>query len=111
MGDHDDIGVDQKDDYRDGDGGEKNENEDGYLDEKNDNEDIDVDDRNDNEDDEHLVTETDHEDLDDTWEYHISCKECGGRPFTQENFERHQHKTGHTNTGETIKIRKNVTFN
>ena len=79
------------------------------MDEKNDNEDSDVYDKNYNEDDEHLVTETDHEDLDDTWDYHISCKECGGRPFTQENFERHQQKTGHT--GETIKMRKNVTFN
>ena len=61
-------------------------------------------DRDDNEDDEHLVT--DHGDPEDTREDHVSCKECGGKPFTRENFERHQQQTGHT--GETIRLPSNL---
>ena len=52
------------------------------------------------EDDELLAS--DHGDLEDTRDEHISCKECGGKPFTQEGFERHRQQTGHT--GETIKL-------
>ena len=52
------------------------------------------------EDDELLAS--DHGDLEDTRDEHISCKECGGKPFTQEGFEVHREQTGHT--GETIKL-------
>jgi len=45
---------------------------------------------------------SDHGDLEDTRDDHISCKECGGKPFTQEGFKRHMMQTGHT--GETIKL-------
>ena len=63
-------------------------------------------DGDDNEDDEHLVT--DHGDPDDTREDHVSCKECGGKLFTQENFEKHQQQTGHT--GETIRLPSNLSI-
>ena len=59
----------------------------------------------DNEDDEHLVTE-DHGDIEDTRDEYISCMDCGGKPFTQEKFERHQHETGHR--GETIRLPKYI---
>ena len=63
-------------------------------------------DGDDNEDDEHL--DTNHGDLDDTREDHVSCKECGHKLFTKENFERHQQQTGHM--GETIRLPSNLSI-
>ena len=60
-------------------------------------------DGNDNEEDEHLLS-----DPEDTREDHVSCKECGHKLFTQENFERHQQQTGHT--GETIRLPSNLSL-
>ena len=54
----------------------------------------------DNKDDEHLVT-TGQGDLEHTLDEYVSCKGCGGRPFTHEKFERHQQQTGHV--GETFR--------
>ena len=54
----------------------------------------------DNEDDEHLVT-TGQGDLEYTLDEYVSCKGCGGKPFTHEKFERHQQQTGHR--GETFR--------
>lgn len=51
---------------------------------------------------------TDPEDLEDTRGDHVSCKECGGRLFTREKFEKHQQLSGHT--GDTIKLPQNVIF-
>ena len=48
------------------------------------------------------LLDTDHEDLEDTRDDHIICKECGGNPFTKESFEKHREQTGHT--GENIKL-------
>ena len=59
----------------------------------------------DNEDDEHLVT-GDHGDIEDTRDEYVSCKDCGGKPYTQEKFERHQQQTGHR--GETIRLPKYI---
>ena len=39
----------------------------------------------DNEDDEHLVT-TGHGDLEHTLDEYVSCKDCGGKPFTLDKF-------------------------
>ena len=50
----------------------------------------------------------DHGDLEDTRDDHVSCKECGGKLFTQEDFERHQQQTGHT--GETIRLPSNLSI-
>ena len=57
--------------------------------------------------DENLATDH-HGDLEDTREDHVSCKECGHKLFTQENFERHQQQTGHT--GETIRLPSNLSI-
>ena len=54
----------------------------------------------DNEDDDHLVT-TGQGDLEHTRDEYVSCKDCGGKPFTQEKFEGHQQQTGHK--GETFR--------
>ena len=50
--------------------------------------------------------DTDREDYEDTRGDHVSCKECGGRLFTREKFEKHQQLTGHT--GDTIKLPQNL---
>mgnify|MGYP002045672673 FL=1 len=52
--------------------------------------------------------DTDREDYEDTRGDHVSCKECGGRLFTREKFEKHQQLTGHT--GDTIRLPQNVIF-
>ena len=59
-----------------------------------------------NEDDEHLSS--DDGDPEDTRDDHISCKECGHKLFTQENFERHQQQTGHT--GQMIRLPRNIIY-
>ena len=58
------------------------------------------------EDDEHFVT--DQGDPEDTRDDHVSCKECGGKLFTQEGFIKHQQQTGHT--GETIRLPSNLSI-
>ena len=50
----------------------------------------------------------DHGDLEDTRDDHVSCKEGGGKLFTQKDFERHQQQTGHT--GETIRLPSNLSI-
>ena len=58
------------------------------------------------EEDEHFVT--DQGDPEDTRDDHVSCKECGGKLFTQEGFIKHQQQTGHT--GETIRLPSNLSI-
>ena len=58
------------------------------------------------EEDEHFVT--DQGDPEDTRDDHVSCKECGGKPFTKEGFIKHQQQTGHT--GETIRLPSNLSI-
>ena len=47
-------------------------------------------------------------DPEDTRDDHVSCKECEGKLFTLEMFEKHQQQTGHT--GETIRLPSNLTI-
>ena len=47
-------------------------------------------------------------DPEDTRDDHVSCKECEGKLFTREMFEKHQQETGHT--GETIRLPSNLTL-
>ena len=47
-------------------------------------------------------------DLEDTRDDHVSCKECGDKLFTQEDFDRHHKETGHT--GETIRLPSNLSI-
>ena len=47
-------------------------------------------------------------DPEDTWDDHVSCKECEGKLFTMEMFEKHQQQTGHS--GETIRLPRNLSI-
>ena len=50
----------------------------------------------------------DHGDLEDNRVEHVSCKECRGKLFTPEDFERHHQQTGHT--GDIIKLPPNLSI-
>ena len=51
---------------------------------------------------------TDHGDLEDNRDEHVSCKECRGKLFTPKDFERHHQQTGHT--GDIIKLPPNLSI-
>ena len=58
--------------------------------------------------DDNVVDEPLIADPEDTRDDHVSCKECEGKLFTMEMFEKHQQQTGHT--GETIRLPSNLTI-
>ena len=55
-----------------------------------------------------VVEESLIEDPEDTRDDHVSCKECEGKLFTKEVFEKHQQQTGHS--GETIRLPRNLSI-